>query len=140
MSNSMRVIAICVFRNRDRILVFEGFDPVNGLPFYRPIGGQVEFGETTREAVKREIREETGFEATDFKLLGVLENIFVYKGQDCHEIVFVYDGRFIDKSVYQRESLEIHEDDGEEFTATWRSLDSFDGYRRLVPEELINLL
>jgi 8-oxo-dGTP pyrophosphatase MutT (NUDIX family) len=135
-----RVIAICVFRNGNRILVFEGFDSVKGLPFFRPIGGAVEFGELSQEAIERETREETGLEATDFKLLGVLESIFIYEGRQHHEIVFVYDGRFIDQTVYQRESLEIHEDNGDFFPAVWRDMGFFDEHNRLVPEKLADLL
>ena len=45
----IRVIAICVFRIAERILVFEAFDSVKETPFYRPLGGGVEPGETTRE-------------------------------------------------------------------------------------------
>ncbi|OGO29901.1 MAG: hypothetical protein A2Z29_05740 [Chloroflexi bacterium RBG_16_56_11] len=136
----IRVISICVFRHDDSILVFHGFDSVKGTPFYRPLGGAVEFGETTREAIEREIREELGLEADDLKLLGTLENIFLYEGEPGHEIVFVYDGRFKDDSVYRMESLTVCEDNGVTMKATWRNLDSFDDYHRLVPEELMSLL
>ena len=40
----IRVIAICLFRHDDRILVFEGFDEVKGTHFYRPLGGGVDVG------------------------------------------------------------------------------------------------
>lgn len=70
----------------------------------------------------------------------MLVSIFVYEGQNWHEIVFVCDGRFSDESVYRRESMEIHEDNCDVVKAAWRSLDSFDEYHRLVPEELIDLL
>ncbi|UED82197.1 NUDIX domain-containing protein [Lysinibacillus sp. CD3-6] len=50
--------AICLFRNDDLILVAEGFDEVKGEFYYRPIGGKIEFGETSAEAIQREVREE----------------------------------------------------------------------------------
>jgi NADH pyrophosphatase NudC (nudix superfamily) len=59
-ANYIRVIAICVFRHDDKILVFEAYDTIDKKPFYRPLGGAVEFGETTETAIKREIREEIG--------------------------------------------------------------------------------
>lgn len=138
--NNIRVIAICVFRHGDKILVFEHFDTVKGTPFYRPLGGGVEFGETTQAALEREIMEELGLEVTDLRLLDIFENIFTLEGNTGHEIVYVYDGRFLDASAYQQQSFEIHEDNGDVLTATWRNLDSFNEYHRLVPESLMSLL
>jgi 8-oxo-dGTP pyrophosphatase MutT (NUDIX family) len=100
----------------------------------------VEPGETTREAVAREIAEELGLQIDALKLLGVLENIFVLDGQPKHEIVFVYDGRFVDESVYARDELHGWEANGEPLRATWRRLDSFEEKHRLVPEGLWELL
>ena len=137
---SIRVITICVFRSGDRILVSEGFDSVKGTPYYRPLGGGVEPGESTAEAMARETREELGLEIKGLRLLGVLENIFSLEGNPGHEVVFVYDGHFVDKSVYQQSSLTVREDNGEIFSAEWRTLDSFDAYYRLVPESLTSLL
>ncbi len=136
----IRVIAVCVFRRGDSILVYEAFDSVKGSPYYRALGGGVEPGETTQAAVAREIDEELGLEVIGLRLLGVLENRFVCDGEPGHEIVFVYDGRFRDESVHQRESLPVTESDGELLTARWRRLDWFDDYHRLVPEALGEML
>lgn len=136
----IRVIAICVFRHGDKILVFEHFDTVKGTPFYRPLGGAVEFGETTGQAIKREIKEEIGLEVTGLKLLDIIENIFTLNGGTGHEIVYVYDGQFTDASVYARESFPMQEDNGDIYKVSWRSLDSFNDYHRLVPEELTAIL
>ncbi|MEO7269310.1 MAG: NUDIX domain-containing protein [Knoellia sp.] len=61
--------------------------------YHRLIGGGVEFGETSLEAVVREVREELGATLTDPSLLGVLENHFELDGEPGHEVVFVYSGR-----------------------------------------------
>jgi 8-oxo-dGTP pyrophosphatase MutT (NUDIX family) len=136
----IRVIAICVFRREESILVFAGYDSVKETYYYRPLGGGVEPGETTREAVAREIAEELGLQIDALKLLGVLENIFVLDGQPKHEIVFVYDGRFVDATIYDRQELHGWEANGEPLRATWRRLDSFEERHRLVPEGLESLL
>ena len=51
MKNNIRPIAVCVVRNNDNILVFEGYDPVKKETFYRPLGGAIEFGEHSKSAV-----------------------------------------------------------------------------------------
>ena len=136
----IRVIAICTFQRDNRILVFEAFDPVKGTPFYRPLGGGVEPGETSEAAVTREIREEISQEITNLRLLGVLESLFTVGERAGHEIVFVYDGRFCDEGVYEQAELIAREDSGEIWRAVWRDLTSFDDYHRLVPEKLLALL
>jgi len=137
---SIRVIAVCVIRRADEILVFEGFDSVKGSPYYRPLGGGVEPGETALEAVKREMREELGREVLDLMLLGTLENIFSLEGEPGHEIVFVFEGRFDDEDMYKQEEFTIREDNGDVFPGRWRSLGFFDDHHRLVPEDLRGLL
>ena len=138
-SKNIRVVVICIFRRGESILVVEYFDSVDNKPFYRPPGGAVEFGETTEAAIRREIREEIGQEIVGLKLLKVMESIFTHEGKPHHEIMYIYEGRFTDKSAYQRDSFEVHEE-SEIQTASWRDMDSFNDYDRLVPEALIPLL
>jgi ADP-ribose pyrophosphatase YjhB (NUDIX family) len=136
----IRAIAICLFRRGDRILVHEDMDSVKGSAFARPLGGGIDFGETSHAAMVREINEELGTEITDARLLGIVENIFELEGKPGHEIVFVYDARFADESLYERESLDVIEGK-RQFKAVWRSLEELrSGSTRLVPPELWNLL
>ena len=73
-------VEVCVFRHRTRILVARGFDDVKNEAFLRPLGGAVEFDEMVLDALRREIREELGVEISDPVQLGVLENVFTYRG------------------------------------------------------------
>ncbi len=103
MSGSViRSLAICVFRNDDRIFVFEGYGPSKREAFYRPLGGAIEFGESSRKAIARELREEIGAEVSELRYLGTLENVFTYDGKPGHEIVLVHDGEFADKAMYEK--------------------------------------
>ena len=99
---AIRNLAICVFRHHSRILVAQGFDDVKNESFLRPLGGAIEFGEMAVEALRREIREELGVEIAEPVRLGVLENVFTYRGQPGHEVIFVFDARFVDAGLYQQ--------------------------------------
>lgn len=68
----IRPIAICVFRRAGRLLVGEGYDPLKGETFHRPVGGGLQFGETSEQAMRREIGEELGVEIRGLRPLGVL--------------------------------------------------------------------
>ncbi|MFT3691718.1 MAG: NUDIX hydrolase [Kofleriaceae bacterium] len=132
----IRPIALCLFRNRGRILVFEVRDG-GRLIGYRPLGGGIEFGETSRDAVVREIREELGIELREPTLVTVLENLFTYGGQPKHEIVFVYDGLVGDASVYDRDDL-MFDEGNERIPVRW--VDPHDLDAPLFPNGLADAL
>lgn len=138
----IRPLAICVFRDDDRILVFEGYDPSKDQVFYRPLGGGIEPGEYAKEAIVREMREEIGAEITNVHQIGTLENIFTFNGKPGHEIVMVFDAAFAERSIYARERFEGKEDSGASFKAVWKSLKEFCGQDAapLYPNGLLDLL
>ncbi|VAV91979.1 hypothetical protein MNBD_ACTINO01-60 [hydrothermal vent metagenome] len=135
----VRVKAICLFLHNGRVLAIDSFDPTKGQRFWVPVGGRVEFGETAREAIIREVREELRVEIIDLTQLGVVENLFTFDGEPGHEIVFVYDARFIDPQMYGAEEIQGLEN-GEEFTARWIDPYAPDGDRPLYPEGLPDLI
>ena len=106
-----RPLVICLFSNNGRILAAKGVDSVKQNEFYRPLGGMIEFGERSYEALKREILEETNQEITNLKYITTVENIFTYEGKAGHEIVMVYDAEFKDKSLYEKEDIDVTEGD-----------------------------
>jgi len=118
----IRAIVICLFRNGSRILVAEGFDPSKNERFLRPLGGAIDFGETGLRALEREIAEELGQPIEKPAFLGVIENLFTYGGEQGHEIVFVFDAQFADRSLYQCQRIPGCESDGAAFEAVWLNL------------------
>ena len=142
--NQIRPLAICLFHNKNRILVAEGYDPIKGETFYRPLGGGIEFGERSEETICRELMEEIGVEvkADSLKYLGTLENIFIFNGIPGHEIVMVYDGELSPSELYDQEVIIGQEVDiDESFSATWKSLDEFGvGKSILYPTGLREML
>lgn len=137
----IRVIAICVPLDGSRIFVFEGYDSVKDQTFYRPLGGAVEFGETSEQAVQREMREEINAEIINLRYLQTLENTFILNGQPGHEVIFVYHGDFADRSFYEQDTVIGLEDNGDEFKALWKAIDEFkDPNTPLYPDGLLELL
>ena len=61
-----------------------------GATTYLP-GGHIEFGETGRQALVREVKEELGLDAQTGKFLGVVENAFTQHGKPHAEINLVYE-------------------------------------------------
>jgi 8-oxo-dGTP pyrophosphatase MutT (NUDIX family) len=141
--NQIRPLAICVFRNRDRILVAEGYDPIKGETFYRPLGGGIEFGERSQETIRRELMEEIGVKLKQdtLKYLGAVENIFTFNGSPGHEIVLIYDGALEDPGLYDQAVILGKEANGEEICAMWKNLNDFRaGKSVLYPDGLLDVL
>lgn len=136
----IRPLALCIFHHHGKILVNQFYDPAEGQTLFRPIGGGIEFGERSIDAIVREVREELGLSISEVRLIGTLESIFTYAGKPGHEIVQIYDARFDDVTVYERPWLDGCESDGASFKATWHNSSSFTATSRLVPEGLSDLL
>ncbi len=133
-NNRIRIKVMCVITDGNRVLAGHGRDNVKNEDFYRVLGGNMEFGETSEEGVRREIREELNSEIEDLKFLDVVENTFTYKGKPGHEIIFLFRGTLADKEIYKRAKIHIVED-GYEFDAEWVLLkDVRAGRTRLYPE------
>lgn len=99
--------------------------------YHRLIGGSVEFGETHREAVLREVHEELGAAVDDLELLTAVENIFHIDEVLGHEIVFLYTGRLNPLPVETGATLT--ESDGSVVPIAWRSVHDHDDALPLYP-------
>ncbi len=139
----IRVVALALVVWRDHVLFAEGYDEVKRETFYRALGGEVEFGETAAEAAIRELREETGHAIQVQAPLGIIENLFMYRGATGHEICFEFVCAFAPgPSAPGAEPTEptnldpvTCEEGGHAFTAKWLPLaEVLAGAHRVYPE------
>ncbi|TVU52191.1 MAG: NUDIX domain-containing protein [Arthrospira sp. PLM2.Bin9] len=136
----IRVIALGLIEDNDRILVSQGYDQEKQITFYRALGGGVDFGEHSRDALRREFLEELNAEITDIEYLDCLESIFVYNGSQGHEIIQLYRCKFVDRQFYQQEQIPFKEGDRQKL-ALWVRVERFkSGEAQLVPEGFIKFL
>lgn len=131
-SDSIRPIALGISIKDNKLLVGKGFDQVKNEVFYRALGGGIDFGETSSDALKREFLEEINAHITVKDYLGVEENIFTYKGKPCHEIVFLYSIE-IPEDTYKDE-YEI-DDEADEYNAVWVDIDDFKSGKKIIYPE-----
>lgn len=76
-----------VLKNGDKYL----FVKMNDNKFYCLPGGHVELGESTEDAVLREMSEELGFPVKITRFLGEAQNFYIGKdGKTWHELGFYY--------------------------------------------------
>ena len=138
----IRPLVICLFLHNGKILVSEERDPTKGETFYRPLGGGIEFGEHSTEAIQREIKEEIGTEVMSLVYFGTLENIYVFDGEPGHEIVQVYDGALKESRLYKQAVISGYEADvNQPLKVMWKRLDEFGpGKSILYPDGLLDML
>lgn len=137
-----RVKTLGCLWSEQRLLVEECIGPHSrgeGI-YYRPLGGTVEFGERSDDALQREFLEEIGEQVEIVSYIGCLENIFTIHSFIGHELIQLYEVRFVNEENYKRQQFKIEE--GEKHAwAKWISFSEFEeGKEFLYPETLMSLL
>ena len=136
--NRIRVKVLAWLQEGNFLFVVRMHDSVKGDDYYRPVGGCLEFGESTLDALHRELKEELNTSIITSGEPMVLENIFTCDGEQGHEIVFLYPAHFADKTYTNRQVYPLVEANGAVYEACWISIDDFvNGSLRLVPEGLL---
>ena len=137
--NKIRPNVLAIIIKDNHLLVQKGEDKETKKVFYRILGGGVEFGETSSEALKREFKEEINTTIVNEEFLCVTENIFDYNFGKYHEITFLYKADLLEKNIYLEKEIKIIDtDDG---YAMWISIDDIKaGKVILYPEVTIKYL
>jgi len=119
-----RAVSLAVIRHprNDTILAVCFHREQTGEPYYRPAGGGIDYGETSREAVHREIREELDVEIESHRILDVTENIYTgEQGEIGHQIMFLWEVSFVDPTLYDREIFVVTDGERPPLEAHWVS-------------------
>jgi len=129
----IRPKSMIIVTNGAGVLATKGYDTVKDEHFYRLIGGSLNVGETGEQCIRREVQEELGCGLDGLERIDVIENIFQYNAELCHEIIFLYRGELCDHALYQKESITIIEPFAQ-FEAIWVPLEDIITERaRLYP-------
>jgi ADP-ribose pyrophosphatase YjhB (NUDIX family) len=125
---NVRTIALCIIRNGPTFLVeyYEWLTPDD--KFYRPLGGEIEYGEYGEDAIRREFREEIYTEIENVRYLGTIENIFEVQDKVGHEIVLLYEADFTDQSMYTKDVIEGLDgvESQRKVLACWRTIEEIE--------------
>ena len=140
--SQIRVVAIGLHWRAGRLLAAEVRDDTGRIKGVRPLGGEIEFGESWRAALMREFNEELGIDITIEGEPMVMENIFVHEGATGHEVMFIAEVIFPDAAFSGQERIDFREDNGAEIVARWFDLADLDvdGGPHLYPTGLKDLL
>ena len=134
----IRPIVLGIAKKENKILVSEGYDKVKDDVFYRSIGGGIEFLEDSKEALKREFKEELNVDIEVGEFLGIVENIFTYNGKNAHELMLLYNVNIKDKDYKEKYHIV---DDNCETDATWIDINKFKNKElKIYPEQIFEYL
>ena len=134
----IRPIVLGIVKRDDKILVSKGYDKIKNEIFYRSIGGGIEFLENSKEALKREFKEELNLDINVGDFLGISENIFTYNGRNAHELILFYNVDISDSNYKEKYHII---DDNCETDAMWINIDKFINKElKIYPEEVFKYL
>lgn len=130
--------ALGIIRRENALLLAAVPDDNGTIAGWRPLGGTIEFGETAKQALQRELREELGVDIQASRLLAVLENIFTHEGAVGHEVIFAFD---IDMPVPLPPEPFSVTDGGVAVHVEWIAIERFQsGELLLFPSGLLDFL
>lgn len=131
---NFRVSAI--FMNKNKILLHHGLKKDH----YTLPGGRVKEGESTIEALFREIKEETGLDVEYVKPCSFIENFFTMNNKKYHELLVTHELTFLDKTVYQKEKImPLEEEKQGNLEFEWIEIEKLDKIK-FFPQTLIKVI
>lgn len=134
----IRPIVLGIVKKNNKVLVSKGYDKVKNEIFYRSIGGGIEFLENSKDALKREFKEELNIKINVGEFLGISENIFTYNGKNAHELILFYNVDIKDEDYKEKYHII---DDNCETDAVWIDTKKFKNKElKIYPEKVFEYL
>ncbi len=113
----------------------------DGKIWYIPPGGGLLFGESSFEALKREMKEEFGWELLNADLIDSFESFHSINGMTEHEISYVYEVSPLNDSDLDFSIREVEEEDGKKKTFEWVEFEKIAEEQSLLyPEGLLKII
>lgn len=111
----------------------------NNSDYVSFIGGRAKIGETSIEAVIREVKEETGYDTKHKRIMGIMENFYIsrHNNKPYHEILIIHELEFADKNVYEKEVIDNYEETNAKFT--WKSIEELKK-ENFKPQQVLDYL
>ena len=99
-----RVGALIYNYDKSKVLLYYG----NNADFYMLPGGKVKVLETSKKAIKRELKEELGFDNLEFDFAGISEEIIKDNVFNVHQLTLIYkciyNGRITETNIKGKDS------------------------------------
>ena len=100
MKKEIEILARAIIQTEGKILVCKRI----GKEYYFFPGGHVEFRESAKEALVREIKEELGLTVKKCSFIGSSEHIFIQESEECHEINLAFEVKVNKLKIRSREN------------------------------------
>lgn len=126
----IRSMVMGIVLNGNKVLLTEHFS--KEYPFYRCIGGGIEFFEKSIDAIKREFKEEINEDINVDEYLGLAEELFMHKGKKGHQMIQLYKVSIDNKNL--KEEYPILDDD---VTAKWIDIEDIISGKKIVYPEIV---
>lgn len=128
---NIRTSALIYNKDKRKVLLFN----VEGNNFYMLPGGRMEMLEESKDAIKREIKEELGWNNLEFSFLAVSEEFVNAKGYNCEQINFIYETIYNDEITKE----EFKGLDGDWINFKWIDISNIDEYK-IFPVEIKDII
>ncbi len=131
----------CFFNYRVAAIIWNGnkilIEKKKDVNYLSLMGGRVHLNETSIEAIKREIKEETNYDTEYIRSVGLIENFYIskYTSRLCHEILIIHELKFKDKEAYKKEEI-INNEENDNAKFVWIDIEELKKLD-LKPEEFI---
>jgi 8-oxo-dGTP pyrophosphatase MutT (NUDIX family) len=136
--DSVRPKVIGIAMKENHLLVCEVLNDYGVLKGWCPLGGGIEFGETSEDALRREILEELGCGISISGRPLICDNIFEHHGVKGHEIVLAYPIICDNPHIYTQQRFQIQESKGSLHWVEWIEMERFlSGKEILFPVNLL---